>query len=285
MNKVKLVILVGLMAVLVSGCMQISQEVKVNRDGSAMMVEELRLPPFVVEMLSQFAAGFGGSEEGESAQTEISPSNLFPEEQFREKARRMGQGVEFVSREVKKFEEGMVGYVAKFKIRDINLFTLNAPEADPGIEKPTSNTPMTFNLQRGVSTSHLIIRQHFSEEPEKAKKETGEEEEKAPEREEELTEADGQKLAQLQQMLVGMRMQIVVQCGEEIESTNATWHDQNRIILVDFDMGELLSNPDKLKMLSQMKEAPKSQEDFMELLQGLEEIKFDLNPEIEVTFK
>jgi len=283
MNKVKLAILVGLMAVLVSGCMQISQEVGVNRDGSAMMVEELRLPPFVVEMLSQFAAGLGGAEEGKPE--ELSPDELFPEDQFQEKARRMGQGVEFVSREVKKFEGGMVGYVAKFKIRDINMFTLNAPEADPGIEKPTSNTPMTFNLQRGVSTSHLIIRQHFSEEPEKAKKETGEEEEKAPEREEELTEADGQKLAQLQQMLGGMRMQIVVQCGEEIESTNATWHDQNRIILVDFDMGELLSNPDKLKMLSQMKEAPKSQEDFMELLQGLEEIKFDLNPEIEVTFK
>jgi len=283
MNKVKLAILVGLMAVLVSGCMQISQEVGVNRDGSAMMVEELRLPPFVVEMLSQFAAGLGGAEEGKPE--ELSPDELFPEEQFREKARRMGQGVEFVSREVKKFEEGMVGYVAKFKIRDINLFTLNAPEADPGIEKPTSNTPITFNLQRGVSTSHLIIRQHFKEEAEKVTEETGEEEEKAPEREEELTEADGQKLAQLQQMLGGMKMQIVVQCGEEIESTNATWYDQNRIILVDFDMGELLSNPDKLKMLSQMKEAPKSQEDFMELLQGLEEIKFDLNREIEVTFK
>ena len=283
MNKVKLVILVGLMAVLVSGCMQISQEVKVNRDGSAMMVEELRLPPFVVEMLSQFAAGLGRTEEGKPE--ELSPDELFPEEQFREKARRMGQGVEFVSREVKKFEEGMVGYVAKFKIRDINLFTLNAPEADPGIEKPTSNTPMTFNLQRGVSTSHLIIRQHFSEEPEKAKKETGEEEEKAPEREEELTEADGQKLAQLQQMLGGMKMQIVVQCGEEIESTNATWHDQNRIILVDFDMGELLSNPDKLKMLSQMEDSPSTREDFIELLQGLEGIKFDLHREIEVTFK
>ena len=114
MNKVKLAILVGLMAVLVSGCMQISQEVKVNRDGSAMMVEELRLPPFVVEMLSQFAAGFGGSEEGEPK--ELSSDELFPEEQFREKARRMGQGVEFVSREVKKFEGGMVGYVAEFNL-------------------------------------------------------------------------------------------------------------------------------------------------------------------------
>lgn len=282
MNKVKLAILVGLMAVLVSGCMQISQEVRVNRDGSAMMVEELKLPPFVIEMLSQFAAGFGRSEEGEPK--ELSSDELFPEEQFREKARRMGQGVEFVSREVKKFEEGMVGYVAKFKIKDINLFTLNAPEADPGITKPTSNTPITFDLQRGVSTSHLIIRQHFSEEPEKAKKETGGEE-KIRKQEEELTESDEQKLVQLQQMLGGMKMQIVIQCGEEIESTNADWHDQNRIILVDFDMGELLSNPNKLKMLSQMKEAPKSQEDFMELLQGLEGIKFDLHREIEVTFK
>ena len=282
MNKVKLVILVGLMAVLVSGCMQISQEVRVNRDGSAMMVEELRLPPFVVEMLSQFAAGFGGSDEEKPK--ELSSDELFPEEQFREKARRMGQGVEFVSREVKKFEGGMVGYVAKFKIRDINLFTLNAPEADPGIAKPTSNTPITFDLQRGVSTSHLIIRQHFSEEPEKAKKETGEEEE-VGEQEEELTESDEQKLAQLQQMLGGMRMQIVIQCGEEIESTNADWPNKNRIILVDFDMGELLSNPDKLKMLSQMEDSPSTREDFIELLQGLEGIKFDLHQEIEVTFK
>ena len=91
-------------------------------------------------------------------------------------------------------------------------------------------------------------------------------------------------MAQLIGMFKGMRMQIVIECGEEIEITNADWWDKNRIILLDFDVEQLFSHPDKLQMLSQM-EKPKTKEDFKKLLQGMEGIKFDLNEEIEVKFR
>lgn len=48
MNGKKLVIIALVMVmVLSSGCMQILQEVRVNRDGTGMMVETLKLSPMV----------------------------------------------------------------------------------------------------------------------------------------------------------------------------------------------------------------------------------------------
>ena len=99
-----------------------------------------------------------------------------------------------------------------------------------------------------------------------------------------LGEADEKQMAQFAEMMKGMRVQIVVECGNEIERTNAEWRDGNRIVLVDFDMEELFSHPEKLQMLSRMQQ-PQSKEDLESLLQGIEGIKFDVSEEIEVTFR
>ncbi|GAF67698.1 unnamed protein product, partial [marine sediment metagenome] len=133
---------------------------------------------------------------------------------------------------------------------------------------------------KGKRSSSLKIRQQFAEDEKKKEEKM----EKEAREKEEITQADEEKLAQLIGMFKGMRIQIVIECGEEIETTNADWWDKNRIILLDFDVEQLFSHPDKLQMLSQM-EKPKTKEDFKKLLQGMEGIKFDLNEEIEVKFR
>ncbi len=283
MNKVKLA-LAGLSLVLVgiltSGCMQISQEVKVNRDGTGTMVEMVKFSPLVMEIIKGFTQSMMDLGEQKPGQKEISPENFFPEEQFKEKAKQMGEGVEFLSREVKEFKEGMTGYVATYKINSIDKFILNPREEEQMMKKPGTDTPITFHFNKGKRSSSLQIRQHFAEDE---KKEEEKIEKEAPEKEE-FTQADEKQLAQLIEMMKGMRMQIVIECGEEIETTNAEWWDKNRIILLDFDVEHLLSHPDKIQMLSQM-EKPKTKEDFKKLLQGIEGIKFNLDEEIEVEFK
>ena len=279
MNRVKLVLAV-LVGILTSGCMQISQEVQVNRDGTGMMVETVKFSPSAMEIIKGFTQSMMDLEEGKSGQKKISRENFFPEEQFKEKAKQMGEGVEFLSREVKEFKEGMVGYVATYKISSIDKFILNPREEEQMMKKPGTNTPITFHFNKGKRSSSLQIRQHFAEDE---KKEEEEIEKEAREREE-STQADEKQLAQLMEMMKGMRMQIVIECGEEIETTNADWWDKNRIILLDFDVTQLLSHPDKLQMLSQM-EKPKTKEDFKKLLQGIEGIKFNLDEEIEVEFR
>lgn len=279
MNKVRLalVILLMLMGILTSGCMQVFQKVKVEPDGSGMMVETLKLSPMVMEMIKEFVQGTMDLAEEKPGQKKVSQENLFPEQQFKEKAKQMGEGVEFVSREVKQFEEGMVGYVVSYRISNIDKFTLNSREEEPTMLG--TNTPITFCFSRGMRSSSLKIEQHFVEGEKKM-----EEEIKTETQEEELTPADKEQLAQLMEMVKGMRMQIVIECGQEIEATNADWWEKNRIILVDFDAEQLFSHPDRLKMLSQG-EQPKTKEDFEKLLQGIEGIKFDLKEEIKVKFR
>ncbi len=283
MNRVKsalVVLSLVLVGILASGCMQISQEVKVNRDGTGMMVETVKFSPSVMEIVKGFAESM--MDLGKEKQKKISRENFFPEEQFREKAKQMGEGVEFLSREVKDFEEEMVGYVATYKISDIDKFILNPQEAEEEqmMKKPGTNTPITFRFNKGKGSSSLQIRQHFAEHEKKKEKKI----EKEAQEKEESTQADEEQLAQLIEMMKGMRMQIVIECGEEIETTNADWWDKNRIILLDFDVEQLLSHPDKLQMLSKM-EKPKTKEDFKKLLQGIEGIKFNLDEEIEVKFR
>jgi len=245
-----------------------------------MMVETVKFSPSVMEIIKGFAESM--MDLGKEKQKKISRENFFPEEQFREKAEQMGEGVEFLSREVKDFEEEMVGYVATYKISDIDKFILNPQEAEEEemMKKPGTNTPITFRFNKGKRSSSLQIRQHFAEHEKKKEKKI----EKEAQEKEESTQADEEQLAQLIEMMKGMRMQIVIECGEEIETTNADWWDKNRIILLDFDVEQLLSHPDKLQMLSKM-EKPKTKEDFKKLLQGIEGIKFNLDEEIEVKFR
>lgn len=280
MNTAKVVLLALLLAVTVfsSGCMQILQEIKVYPDGTGMMAETVKLSPMVAQIMAGFAEGMSGS--GGPKQEMSSPDNLFPEEQFREKAQQMGEGVEFLSREVREFEEEMVGYVATYKINSMDDFTLNPQAKDPTMETPGTNTPITFAFKRGTSSSSLKIRQHFPTNEVGTKKEVRTE----PPVQGGLGEADEKQMAQFAEMMKGMRVQIVVECGNEIERTNAKWRDGNRIVLVDFDMEELFSHPEKLQMLSQMQQ-PQSKEDLESLLQGIEGIKFDASEEIEVIFR
>lgn len=278
--KGKKLVIIALVLVMVvsSGCMQILQEVRVNRDGTGMMVETLKLSPMVVGLLEGFAQEMTDSEGTEQGGT--SRESFFPEEQFREKAKEMGEGVEFVSREVKEFEEGMVGYEATYRIANIDKFILNPRTDDAMMEKPSTDTPITFRLSRGISSSTLTIRQHFPT----AEDSITEEEDEAPPAQGELSEADAEQVAQFAEMMKGMRMQIIIECGDEIENTNAEWWSGNRIVLMDFDVEELFSHPEKLQMLSQMQQ-PQSKEDYENLLQGIEGIRFDTSEEIEVTFR
>lgn len=279
MNSKKLVIVaLVLVLVLSSGCMQILQEVRVNRDGTGMMVETLKLSPMLAEFMEEFAEEMSDSEGTEEAGT--SRESLFPEEQFRENAKEMGEGVEFVSREVKEFEGGMLGYEATYTIADIDKFILNPRTDTATMEKPSTDTPITFRLSRGTSSSTLTIKQHF---PIEEGSVTEEEDETSP-AQGELSEAETEEVAQFAGMMKGMRMQIIIECGDEIENTNAEWWSKNRIVLMDFDAEELFSHPEKLQMLSQMEQSP-SKEDFDNLLEEMEGIKFDTSEEIKVTFR
>ncbi len=282
MNKLRLsliVLFLALMGILISGCMQVSQEVKVNYDGTGIVMETIKFSPMLMQMMEGFAEDMMDSEEKTSESEEIFSENFFPEEQFQEKAQQMGEGVEFVSREVKEFQGGMVGYVAQYKISDINKFILNPSEEEQMIKKPGTNTPTTFYFERGISSSHLTIKQHFVKDEEKKKAE----QEKQIE-EKEHSKADEEELVNLKEMFKGMRLQIIIECGEEIKTTNADFWDKNRITLLDFDIGQLLSCSDKLKMLREM-EKPQTKEDYKKFLQGIEGIKFDLNEEIQVKFR
>jgi len=278
MNGKKLVIItLGLVMVMVllSGCMQVLQKVSVNRDGTGTMVETLKIPAMMAGFLQEMDDSEGAEQEGSLSES------LFPEEQFRESAKEMGEGVEFVSREVKEFEGEMIGYEATYSIADINMFTLNPLTDEATMAKPSTDTPVTFILSQGTTSSTLTIEQHFAIDEESI---TEEEEYETPSGEGESGEGEEEMMAQFAEMMKGMRMQVIIECGDEIEKTDAKWWSRNRIVLLDFDGEELYSHPEKMEMLNQMEQSL-SKEDFDNLLKGIEGIRFDTSEEIKVTFR
>lgn len=86
MNKVKSALVVFslvLVGILASGCMQISQEVKVNRDGTGMMVETVKFSPSVMEIIKGFAESM--MDLGKEKQKKISREIFFPKSNLEKK--------------------------------------------------------------------------------------------------------------------------------------------------------------------------------------------------------
>ncbi len=140
-------------ALLTSGCMDYEGVVKLNADGSGTYEETVLFSEGAVEMLKMMASA---GEEGEEAE-------LFPQEDFEERAGEMGTGVTFSVFE-KLTDGGREGYRTIYAFDDINTLMLNQNPSEnlPGdlggesVEEDDVPEVITFSFTPGSPASLVI---------------------------------------------------------------------------------------------------------------------------------
>src|SRR5690606_38958518 len=109
-------------ALFTTSCFQSETTVHLNKDGSGTLVEETRFGGQALEMLSQFAQGFGGGAPGAEKKDPL--DEMFSEDKAKARAAKLGEGVTFEKAE-KSEKDGFKGTRTTYKFADINKLVLN----------------------------------------------------------------------------------------------------------------------------------------------------------------
>lgn len=217
-------------ALLFSSCLQNETTINLNKDGSGTIVEETILGAQMLEMMTQFA------QPGQPDPI----ADMFSDEKAKEKAAKMGEGVEFVKAEMID-GNGKKGARVHYKFADINTLNVSpssaveslGPEAPPAEGEDKKEDFVKFKYADGKLT--LITPPTDFEDmtmPEEA--------EQNAEMEEMMTK-----------MMADMRMTLKISFPGGIEKTNATHVDGNTITIVDMQVGKVFAQKEAMKKITE----------------------------------
>ncbi|MGD7653608.1 MAG: hypothetical protein ACQCXQ_10365 [Verrucomicrobiales bacterium] len=275
MKKYIAPLLAAASALFLSGCLQNETTLHINKDGSGKLVEETRLGAQMLTMMGGMAA-MGG----EQAATDPL-DDMFTEEKARERAAKMGEGVEF-SKIEKIDKNGAKGARVIYTIKDINQFKLSSdagmenlssmggPNAQQQIEEAKEeDKPITFSLKNDTLTVNLP--QPKPEDAEAAGDDANAEME------------NPQMEAMMKEMLGDMKMSIKIVVESGISKTTATHSEGNTVTLMEMDMAKIMENPDGLKKLTKMDQQDPNK--AMEELKDVKGVKFEPKETITIKLK
>jgi hypothetical protein len=254
-----------------AGCLDVEKTVTVKPDGSGTVIETVVLSKAVLEQMKGMAAAFGGK--GDDA---MKGFDLSDEKKAKEEAGKMGEGVTFVSAKKVSTEKGE-GATVTFTFKDINKLKIDqnpsssAPKTPGGAAGgPSKVEPITFAFTKGAP-AQLTVRMPKPALDKKAKP--------APD----AAGMEEMAMQMAQQMFKDMRIRIAIAVAGKIVETNAEYHDDSRVTLMEMDFNKLLANPEKMKALS--KANPQSLEEMKALVKGLDGVKVETAPEVKVKFQ
>jgi len=268
-------ILVFVLLLLASGCLQYTQLLKVNPDGSGMIDVTMMMSTEMTEMLNGMATIFSP----DSTVKEQPAFDLFSEDEMRKQAKTLGKDVSFISGE-KKYADGYEGYSALYSFTTITDVSVgdNVEPPSPGIDKDstlsTKKENFLFRFEKGNPNTLTIV----------SVPDTGIT--KGPDGRDSVSESiepNDEMIASLKTMLKGMRVDIALEVQGTIISTNATHRDGNRVTLMDLSFENLLGAEKQLKNLARHK--PETQEELKEMLRNIPGVKFEFNDETTIKFR
>ena len=286
-----------LAVVLFTGCIETQLLVTVNSDGSGDIRETVKMKKAITEMMRDISVDMKASMQEEGADAEAGESEpeavaeaeadvdmqFFTEEEIREAAAEMGQGVRYVSHEMIDTEEH-TGYVAVYAFDDVNTILVNEDPAQnipdmPGTESEGgagAEEKVAFSFTPG-SPARLVIR--IPEDPDEATEEA--EAEETPEQETEEENAEG--LEQMKEFFRDMRMLLQVRVNGDITGTNASYVDGSTVTVMDVDFNVLLDDEETLKKLQDAEY--KGPSGAKELLKNVPGLRVETEKEVTVTFE
>jgi hypothetical protein len=284
MNKTSSIrgISAAVVALGLSSCLEINETVNLKKDGSGTIVEETILGAQASAMI-QMAALQGG---------ENAAPDMFGEDAAKKRAEKFGKGVT-VAKVEKINQDGRTGSRVTFTFTDINTVTLDmgdgasslsamSPEAANAAEEKVGDTkPITFEYKDGQLT--ILNPQPKKEDIAAAKDAAAKADTPAGEAVPEAGAEAAQMQAMAMQMMKDMKMSAKIVIEPGIAKTDATYHDDKTITLMEMDMGKLMANPEMMKQMQNLNlQDPAALE---EKLKGLEGIKGERKEKVTATVK
>ena len=261
--------ILSLMAIALMGCIETTTLIRVNRDGSGTIENTVIISKSFMELISSM----GG--ESESAGEEI---DFLDEEELKEKALNIGQGVNLISAENVRSDKGS-GYKAVYAFKDIKKIRINqnpgenipSPSAG-GSEEDSVEEYILFDFKKGDPTTLTILKPMELSEPEEEKVE-----EQAP------MDEDPAMLDMLRTLYQDMKIGIAVEVQGTIVETNANYREGSRVTIMEMDFGKLLEDENTFKEL--VTAQPNTLEASKELLKDKPGIKVELEDQLIIRFR
>lgn len=258
LRKVWPVLIFVLVALLLTGCLNVKTLVKVKPNGSGTVEQTYLMHKDIVAMIAAF------SPEGEKF-------SLMDKDKLTADASSLGDGVKFQSAEPVT-QDNFEGYKVVYSFDTITKLKLNQNPGDlvPGQDEPSPKEYLGFEFQAasGATPAKLTV--------------TMPEQEAGP-GSEPAAESSDEDLEAAKQMFENMKIGLFFECGTSIVSTTATHRAGNTVTLMDLDFGKIVENEELFNKL--MKDDPRTIEMLKVELLGIPGIKIESKPTVEINFK
>jgi hypothetical protein len=256
-------------AAFATGCISSQTLVTVKADGSGTIEQRTLMSTSAMNLIASMGGG------------EASADKLFDEESMQKTAARLGPGVRVVSNEPLE-ENGMKGTKAVFAFDDINAIHLSESPNVPGVPGEQAGAakepPMTLKFERGGATHVLTITLPRSD----RKDATGT---TPPPDAEKPNEAPPEALDMMRMMLKGLKVTLAVAVDGTIVKTNAQFHDDSRVTLVEMDFDELMKDDASLKAIQGKFGPGSSAADLQAALKTLKGVKINPDSTIRIEWR
>ena len=249
-----------------SACFQFSTVLTLKADGSGTIDQRMLFSQAAVAQLRQLAAlGGGGGQD-------VDPMS---EQQARDAAATMGQGVTYVSSTPINTSEG-VGRDIKYAFTDINQLRLDqAPPAPGGMPIPPPATDagggrVSFTLTRQAD-GHALLKIAVPQLPalggDRASPSSN--------------SPSADQIAMLKPMFAGARLSIAIEPAGRLVRTSSPYVDGQRVTLLDVNVDSLLGDDTLLPRL----QAARTSEEAKAILKSVPGLKVTLDPEVTIEFE
>lgn len=291
-RNIGLLTLIGL-TLLLSGCVDHTVQVYVNKDGTGIITETTYFSNSMTEMMSGMAGAFGGNT---AQQPDLIGQELTPEK-LAEKAAAYGPDVTVRSSERLTAADGRQGYKIHFDFFDVNEISVGtkqtAPTGDAAAETdPADNQPLGFAFTPGnqpVLTIYL---------PQEKTGDTAADESKSTSPLANKKVENEEDLAEVKKIFGDFRMWIRVKVEGDIINTNASYVNpaNNGITLMQMDFGKMLElagqDPQSFQKWSEENDDLFQSGDFMTRRKAMKEMekkfpffKFETADKITIQFE
>ena len=257
MRRIPAVVCVCL-AALAAGCIQDQKVLKLQRDGSGTLTEEVYMSPQITGMMEQMAASMtqglppgGRTTDTAQAAAKVDPMDLFKAD-IEKRTAELGPDVRLVSKVSKANAQGWKGYAVTYQFKDINKvhLSLSDPKQDETSEPDKAKgEPLQVTFRK---TPHptLVIKQKAplaaaGAQPQAADPAGGSETNNA------------MPAAMMSAMLQGMRITFSVEVdGKILKTTGRYRQGDNRVVLLDLPMDKVLAHAAGAKLLGGNQDDP-----------------------------
>lgn len=301
-----LTLLTPFIAVLATGCIDVTSHLYIQKDGSGTLTETVLMEKAAAETISSMMAGFSQQEEGKEPTPKT--GTWWSESDLKNRASQIGEGVEFQKAEPLNTEKG-TGYKATYTFKDVNKIKLtrdpndrapqnpNEENAEQPLSEQTDNKvkeedQIIFKFTPGDTPRLSILMPVIPEAPETSPSENPPGDNTQLPNENNPLQDSANQLAEnmmgamggaMGQMFKGMRAKTILTFEGNIVNTNAQHKQDNQITLMEVDFDKVFADPAALKSLSNAQ--GQSFGSTLSVLKNKADMKYDEQPEIFVEFK